>query len=579
MKIVKAFGVFFLPFFVLAQSKNLAPNPGFENGTNSWVTRTAVIDKTTKHSGNASLKYTNKNAGQYQVIVTHVNVKGGETFKFSAWVKGENITRKDYGKKGAGIYLHAYDQKGKSLGGSNPPTPSGTFNWTQTEGVFVVPKSATKLAVSLYITQGNTGTAWFDDVVVEPYDLSELSSSDLSLGETAVSAITEYAATNALSNATRESLRKAAVSGLKTQIAKEAPVFDKEGFLLKEGKRFFPFGVYLGKADKQGIWKNPDIHLNLIKEAGFNTVLSYTYGDSPNAAEYLDRLANHGLNGLYSLSYFYDGSVNFTPRNNQTASHKIAELVSSLKDKPALLGWYAGDEIEMSHILAAKQNYNLIKSIDSNHPVVQITNRPELLPYLAQMADVIGTDPYPIGKKSSVPDIKAVGNSANSVAKVVQSGSKKGMWQVVQVFNKVGFQGKVDDSWADPTYDQMQNMLFQSVISGAKGILLYAYHQLWWGNDSKGKGGFSEAIYQRRWADIARLSEHFNLIIPIILENKVVPVRGLDAGGHNIVYKAWEYNGTVHLMVANLENKKVTITIPDKEPLILPAQGSAFVKL
>jgi len=573
-----ALGILLLPFFVFGQSKNLAPNPGFENGTKSWVTRTAVIDNTIKHSGNASLKYVNANANQYQVILTHINVKGGETLRFSAWVKGKDLKRSNYGEKGAGIYLHAYDQNNKSLGGSNPPTPSGTFDWTEVEGLFTVPKAAKKVAVSLYIVRGNTGTAWFDDITVEEYSLSDLASTQLSLGASAASAITEYVSTKQLSSATRESLRKAAISGIKAQMGKAAQVIDKDGFLVKDGKRLFPFGIYLGKADRQGIWKNLDFHLSRIKNAGFNTVLSYTYGDNAGAADYLDLLAQHNLNGVFSLSYFYDGNPNYSPRNNQTAIQRIAELVGSLKDKPSLLAWYAGDEIEMSHLLAAKQNYNVIKSIDNEHPVFQVTNKPAMVPYLVNAADVVGTDPYPIGKKATVPNIQAVTSSATSSANATRPGSQKGMWQVVQVFNKVAFQSKMDNSWADPTYEQMENMLYQSVIAGAKGIFFYAYHPLWYGNNN-GKAGFSDAIYERRWADIAKLAQNFsNAIIPVILDNNITQVEGLKADGE-IVHKAWKYNGTVHLMVANLENKPVTISIPQKVPLKLAPHGAAFVKI
>src|SRR5690606_40878665 len=109
--------------FVFGQSINLAPNPGFELGTRSWVNRTATIDQSVRHSGKASLKYVNNDPKNYRVILTHINVKGGESFRFSAWVKGQDIKPDTFGKKGAGIYLHAYDENDKSLGGSNLPPP------------------------------------------------------------------------------------------------------------------------------------------------------------------------------------------------------------------------------------------------------------------------------------------------------------------------------------------------------------------------------------------------------------------------------------------------------------------------
>src|SRR5690606_1113324 len=80
-----------LPRARSALQATMVANPGFQQGARSWVIRTASIDQTVQRSGKASLKYTNDDPKNYRVILTHINVKGGEVLSFSAWVKGENI--------------------------------------------------------------------------------------------------------------------------------------------------------------------------------------------------------------------------------------------------------------------------------------------------------------------------------------------------------------------------------------------------------------------------------------------------------------------------------------------------------
>lgn len=532
-----------VPMDGLAQNGNLAPNPGFEQGNKSWVVRTATLDENVKHSGKASLKYSNSDPGNYKVIVTHVPVKGGELLEFSAWVKGKDIAPEKFGDKGAGIYLHAYDESDKSLGGSNPPTPSGTFDWTQVQGLFKVPTGAKKIAISLYIVKGNTGTVWFDDVLVKPY------SGELRKG------------------ALNASFRKKAIQ--------EGTYLDGEGFTVKDGERIFPFGIYLGKASRQKLWENEELHLNKIKTAGFNTVLSYLHGDRKDGLEYLDRLEKLELYSIYSLSNLYDGNESFYPKPGQVASQRIAELVQELHQKQALLAWYTGDEITLSHVMNAGETYDLIQKEDGNHLVYQVANRKELVPYLKEIADVIGMDPYPVGKKDTKPDLGLSGERTKYV--VEQSGGEQGVWEVIQIFNKGYFQKNNPEDYRTPTESEIRNMLFQAIINGAKGIMFYAYHLLWFDTES-GKVEFGEDVYQKQWDKISKISLEFQDIIPVILANEVYDIPDLKMDT-NISCKAWKYNGDVYLMAVNPSEKKGIITFSGGENLELKSGESLFLKL
>lgn len=546
-----------LPRAISARQSNLVANPGFEQGARSWVIRTASIDQTVQRSGKASLKYTNDDPKNYRVILTHINVKGGEVLSFSAWVKGENIQPASFGKKGAGIYLHAYDKDDRSLGGSNPPTPSGTFDWTPVEGVFEVPEKASRIAVSLYLVRGNTGTAWFDDIVVTPVSWKEVVTVQPSLRSLAKKG---------------EASKLLDVQARKT--ASEGVYLDDEGFTVKDGERIFPFGIYIGKAEQQGIWSQEDLHLKRINEAGFNTVLSYVHGDRKDAGQYLDKLHQLGLYSIFSLSYLYDGNEFYKAIDGQRAAQRVGELAKELKHKQALLSWYTGDEIELSHLFAAKQNYDAIKKEDDAHPVFQVTNKLNIIPQLLSVTDVIGTDPYPVGK-TSPPNLRQVIDWTG--AAVTGAGSQKAVWQVVQIFNKVAFQSELQEEYMDPSPAHIQNMLYQSIIGGAKGILFYSYHHLWYGKNSQGKVAFSEEVYSRRWKEVATIASQFRDIIPVILANDVIntPEVTTDNG---VICKAWRYEGEEYLMIANTLDQAADIKISGKSVQLEPFD-SKWIKL
>lgn len=521
-RILLILGLFSFPCLIFAQqdqAENLVSNPGFENQGKSWAMGQAQIDESIKKSGTASLLYTNKDPKNYKVMLTHVTVKGGEVLDFSAWVKGKNVhPQSNYAKKGAGIYIHAYGDNDKSLGGSNPPTISGDFNWTKVEGRYQVPENAKRIAVTLYLVQGTTGTVWFDDVYV---GLAQTESKPISLASKSLASNTDN--------------RRGAI------------YIDSEGFTVKNGSRIYPFGIYLGKGPKQGAWASSNENLQRIKNAGFNTILSYYYGDRSDAEKYLDQASSMGLQVIYNLSSMYDGNPDYTDKNMRPIK-KIENLVNRLKNKPALLSWYTGDEITLSHVLAAQNNYNLIKENDINHPVFQINNKPAFISQLLSSADVVGTDPYPIGNIRS-PNLKMVGDWT---AQTVSKSRDKGVWQAVQIFNKGAYK-KNESEYIDPTENQIRNMLFQSVIKGAKGILFYSFHDLYNGVDASGKTIYSEANFQRRWKAVEKVSKEFNQIIPIILANNIVRIPELKTTG-NLQMKAWKYNGKTYIMAVNSSN-------------------------
>ena len=139
----------------------------------AWRGTTSVYQRDDKvaRTGKASLRYQNEDSDRYTLCVQNQNLKPGRKYRYSAWVKTEDIkgTKSD---DGATLCIEWNDQNGKWLGGSYAKCVTGTSDWKQLSAIVRIPKEATSPRLMLYARKKVTGTAWFDDVelvhVVDP---------------------------------------------------------------------------------------------------------------------------------------------------------------------------------------------------------------------------------------------------------------------------------------------------------------------------------------------------------------------------------------------------------------------------
>ncbi|MDU3936065.1 MAG: carbohydrate-binding protein CenC, partial [Serratia liquefaciens] len=115
------------------------------------------------HGGQSSLFYQNHNPANYHNMLQTLSVKPGQQLAFGAWVRGENLRGKGE-NQGAGVFVESYDDQGRFLAGSYPQGLLGTSGWQPVTGDFRVPPRAVKVVLGVYLRQGTTGNAWFDDV-------------------------------------------------------------------------------------------------------------------------------------------------------------------------------------------------------------------------------------------------------------------------------------------------------------------------------------------------------------------------------------------------------------------------------
>lgn len=598
------------------QAPNQTRNAGFEEGGESWSLKSAKVVVNQARSGKSSLLYKRSNPKQYDLVTQgNFKVEPGQVVRFSAYVKGEDITTDNaYALKGAGVYLQGYDASGKYINGAFPFCKTGTFDWSKVGGMYEVPDNVVRVTLGVYMRKGTTGSAWFDDVSMEIADAQPFSAylaypnyrgMTVEGSQGPWEACLEYNLPDDWGQARiesvlldendepvfNESLEAADRKGeqsifvdegdelpegdyrwkislsdgentleevLPIQVRDNMPAvyIDKEGFTVQNGERIFPFGVYLGTSPGKNSWASSPDNLERIKSAGFNTILSYYFGDQKLGPGYVKQAQSHGLNVIYSLKDIYDGAAS-NPKINVSAEETATRLANELKDAPNLLAWYTNDELGIGEVQAVTDLYEVLRESDPDHPVYQVNNKLDALKWYYPSTDVLGTDPYPVTHE--VNTMRGVATWTQTTMDAARG--TKGVWQVLQIHNK-SFHKKSNPD-RDPTLDEMRNMSYLAIIDGAKGLMYYAYHWLWFGRDASGKAIKSEKDFLRRWPDVQKMGQEVSQLFPVILRDEKVKLEASETDA--VRHQAWRDGDNLVVVLVNPEpkNDRIRLQVPE----------------
>lgn len=394
-------------------------NGGFENGTlitSPWSGLSnsgfSVI-RGNARSGSYCLRYQATTApAEYKIPHQSVTASAGQTYRASVWVKTDNLSS---GEAVVGIEWN--DANGNWISGSylNPGVGvSGTTDWTRLSIESPrLPANAAKAYLLVYVREGSLGTAYFDDASLVRLDADSVPglyssayrnraadgevtfAADLNLAVAGYSAsgvtgefvvplaaggtatrspdtltdthakLTIPASQLATGTVTFRLKRNGSTVATKTldftKLAAESATgvrIDHKRHLIVNGQPFFPVGMY---------WMNINTsELPAYAAKGFNFLMPY---GRATAAQF-DACQSNNLKLFYTLQNFYpfhrtpsDGIV-----DDSTAEAKVREHVAQFKDHPALLGWYTNDETDSSYANALADRYQLLKSLDPDHP-------------------------------------------------------------------------------------------------------------------------------------------------------------------------------------------------------------------
>ena len=160
--------------FAAEQPKNLAPNPGFEEGQGEravgWRpvrdrkhTGRLVRDESVAHTGKASLCLDNRETPKENIGARWESValplRGGAAVRLTAWTKTQGT-----GRYGAIVALHFLNEKGRIVGKAERVRKE-EHDWTQLTVESAVPPGAINVVIALKVYDPNVA-GWCDDVVL-----------------------------------------------------------------------------------------------------------------------------------------------------------------------------------------------------------------------------------------------------------------------------------------------------------------------------------------------------------------------------------------------------------------------------
>lgn len=612
--------LFSLALGVKAQNTNILHNSSFENASQHWILPSGIAKLGNQaRTGAHSLEFHNTDPAVYKYAVQKFPAHPGDLLNFGAWVKGEGV-QSALADKGASLFVEVTDKNGHWMWGSYPAGFSGDFDWKEVKGQYKVPDNAAGFTIGLYMRRGTIGKAWFDDVYVnvqraKPFEAILLYPNYRGL--TPVNNTLPWQTQlkfflppdsgrsmlkNTLKNQVGQVLfedtaelqpgyyeetitynhsghlpagkyfwnfelagRYPHAQQLKVNITREMPrVFiDDEGFAVKNNRRIFPLGTYLLGARTSDVTS-----LERIARAGFNTVVSYSYGDDwrkeTNAAtplEFLNYAHEKNLHVIYSLKDMYDGHAGY-PRSGKNASQVREEYVEQYKNHPSLLAWYINDEFNPDRVPQIKAAHSQVKALDPSHPTYQVLYQHNQLNDYFGATDVWGTDPYPIGGDSK-QQIDLVTRMMKNTVKA--SRGVTGIWEVLQMHD-IGTYGAKTPKVV-PTLSEMRNMTYQALVNGAKGLLYYSYFDLDLPDHQRQPDA---ALLEKRWPHIQALLAEIQPLTDVILKNNLVTLE--KTAPSPVQYRAWQDGDKLHLAVVSTENTDSRLQLNIPQMWNIPAQ-------
>ena len=268
---------------------------------------------------------------------------------------------------------------------------------------------------------------------------------------------------------------------IREELPEGACTLDSEGFLLKDGKRFLPLGLFFSILPEKR-----EEHLKRISASPYNFICDYTALSIPPAQNEekitafrkgLDLVRRHRLKIIVSLLPFYSANSNYV-KNGWSGETSMAgmtcKLARSVKDHPALMGWYLADELSAEQLAVPIEMRRILNREDPFHPTFTLTNLESELPDYAHSGDILMFDPYPLRSRKG-------GSRTVNADYAVFSGrgrlSGTPIWAVPQGFNW-GIEpenlARYGD-FIDPSEEDMRTLMMLSLVEGAKGICLFNY--------------------------------------------------------------------------------------------------------
>ncbi len=323
------------------------------------------------------------------------------------------------------------------------------------------------------------------------------------------------------------------------ELPKRRVCIDRHGRCLVDGKPFYPLGMFASSVNEK--------ILETYTNGPFNCIMPY----NPVNRAALDACQAAGVMAFGGHGSVILGSY-WGKRLNLDTQEKVEEFhrkdVMSLKDHPALLGWYMFDESPASEIPARKRLCDLYREWDPDHIMWAVHCRADDLQGFIQAADVLGIDSYPLGYN---------GNKAEQVLAAPTILTRKCLdltfgavpfWNVPQSYSWSWLKVDWNPGARFPTMAEMRNMNWQHIAAGANGIISYSF-----GSMQK------QPDFPELWKQTVTAHEEIAKFVPVLLSVDPTPAV-VSSSPLRLSCRTWMKDGKLYLLACNLTTKPISET-------------------
>lgn len=338
----------------------------------------------------------------------------------------------------------------------------------------------------------------------------------------------------------------------------------RDGVMYLDGQPHFPIGIWFGaRWDKYKDLSEKDVAD--VADKGFNAIIpSWPFfkneladysetaakatsdmkgrlrvsASTPfNIEQLLDKAAKNNLQVIFNIPFLWRTE---TLQDDQIRAG--GETIRKYRNHPAILCWCSNDETDGWNELN-RTTYRLYKELDPYRLVY--LNLIHAVPSNRDNADILSTDPYPIGK-SPVTKVSAHGDV---IRQALKGRPSKSEWLVLQMF------GSPAERWPRcPTPTEERCMVFLALNHGAKGLTYFAYHP----KVTRDEGG-DKFLSEELWQSMKELNRQTKLMARPYLLGK--DVSGMSCDNEGIDLAAKDCDGEVHVIACNVKDSPLEAEI------------------
>ena len=312
-----------------------------------------------------------------------------------------------------------------------------------------------------------------------------------------------------------------------------------------DDKPFFPLGMYWNPGPRETTTREDGLsQLDWFTNGPFNCVIHYEMMDRKRL-DYCQKIGLMTLNAVDAkLKNCATGRLT-DPYAPEKAREILNRRIAEIKDHPALLGWYIGDEVDVGSVSVQRKLYRLVADADEHHPIYGVQDRTYDLRPFADTMDVVGLDPYPIAQRPT-----------SVVTTMFREGrcevfSARPMWGVPQAFDWAWYRAKHEKIERFPTCAEMRSMNWQMIANGANGLFLFAFNCYFY--------PLCKDDWRPRFAVACEAAREVKRMSDVILSAEPAP-KGTP-NTDQAVCRTWVKDGKAYVLVCSLSAKPLDVSV------------------